>query len=65
MVHPVRISVLVNCSAVIYALGLDLQCSAWWIILAGIVLYRRTRRLAPLIISHWPMDIVAAVATLM
>ena len=33
-------------------------------VIVAMVIYRRTRRLAPLIISHWPMDIVAAVATL-
>ncbi len=34
-------------------------------VIVAILLYRRTRRLAPLIISHWPIDIVAAGATLM
>jgi hypothetical protein len=27
------------------------------------VCYLRTRRLAPLIIAHWPMDIAAALMT--
>jgi len=28
-----------------------------------ILIYRRTRRLPPLIVAHWPMDIVAAILT--
>jgi hypothetical protein len=27
------------------------------------LVYQRTRRLAPLIIAHWPMDIAAAIMT--
>lgn len=33
-------------------------------VLVTILIYRRTRRLAPLIIAHWPMDIAAAIFTL-
>ncbi len=29
-----------------------------------IMVYRKTRRLAPLIVAHWPMDIAAAISTL-
>jgi len=32
-------------------------------VLVAMLLYLRTRRLAPLIIAHWPMDIVAAIMT--
>jgi len=32
-------------------------------VLVSILIYRRTRRLAPLIIAHWPMDIAAAIFT--
>jgi hypothetical protein len=28
-------------------------------------IYLRTRRLAPLIVAHWPMDIAAAVVTIL
>jgi hypothetical protein len=28
-----------------------------------LLVYMRTRRLAPLIVAHWPMDIMAAVIT--
>jgi hypothetical protein len=31
--------------------------------LAAITIYRRTRRLAPMIVAHWPMDIAAALFT--
>jgi len=27
------------------------------------LIYRRTRRLAPMIVAHWPMDIAAAIFT--
>ncbi len=51
-------------------LTLDWRYIAWRFgaflpgVIVDMLLYRRTRRLAPLIISHWPMDIVAAVVTL-
>jgi len=32
-------------------------------VLVTIFIYRRTRRLAPLIVAHWPMDIAAAIFT--
>lgn len=32
-------------------------------VLAAITIYRRTRRLAPMIFAHWPMDIAAAIFT--
>ncbi len=33
-------------------------------VLVSILIYRRTRRLAPMIVAHWPMDIAAAIFTL-
>ena len=32
-------------------------------VLVSILIYRRTRRLAPMIVAHWPMDIAAAIFT--
>lgn len=32
-------------------------------LLVTILIYRRTRRLAPMIVAHWPMDIAAAILT--
>jgi membrane protease YdiL (CAAX protease family) len=32
-------------------------------VLVMMLVYLRTRRLAPLIIAHWPMDIVASIMT--
>jgi hypothetical protein len=32
-------------------------------VLAAMTIYWRTRRLAPLIVAHWPMDIVGALMT--
>ncbi len=32
-------------------------------VLVMILIYLRTRRLAPLILAHWPMDILGAIMT--
>jgi hypothetical protein len=34
-------------------------------VLVAMAIYLRTRRLAPLIVAHWPMDIAAAVVTIL
>jgi membrane protease YdiL (CAAX protease family) len=33
-------------------------------VLLFVLVYRRTRRLPPLIVAHWPMDIAAVVFTI-
>lgn len=51
-------------------LVLDARYLAWRLVafapgvLVMMLLYRRTRRLAPLVLAHWPMDLAAAVMTL-